>query len=182
MSGLIRPLTKKDCAKGFHNFEVMDRIGDFMYEKCLTCGELETYDASVKDVMATRRWRERHKLDLLQPYGATLGDFVEYYGDVKGAEESEAVEVGPVSAITLTLKSGTPSIRFVQEAFREHNIPTHLYKDPIQITMSCCGEEYVIDRWKNFPLEDTPCHCGKNYYIRWCYEDGGGSELPQETK
>ena len=73
-------LTKKDCEKGYHNWEKLDKTDTLLVENCLTCGEVVEYPI-LDPLGADSRWAENHKLDLLQPKGKTKEDFYYYWGD-----------------------------------------------------------------------------------------------------
>lgn len=75
-----RPLTRADCKKGFHLFDGVGQDNAFLYEKCSVCGEVISYMKGVAESFYKKKWSDNHKLDLLQPNGHTLKDFIEYYG------------------------------------------------------------------------------------------------------
>lgn len=75
-----RPLTDKDCRRGFCNFERIEKGYVSNIEVCKTCGRKVSYPLNGGD---NKKWMEDHKLDLLQPMGKTLKDFIEYYGEVQ---------------------------------------------------------------------------------------------------
>lgn len=82
----IRPLTKEDCRFGFHNF-TMAGMGDNnlnKYERCATCGHVEKHSVMMMDTdEGKRKWKNSHKLDILQPFGPTEKDYIKYYGPLK---------------------------------------------------------------------------------------------------
>ena len=83
-SPFVRPLTTRDCSKGFHDWQIVEKGSLQISEVCTTCGKKEIYNNATYDKnnmnVQDPRWFTNHKLDTLQPFGATELDFYEYYG------------------------------------------------------------------------------------------------------
>lgn len=79
---LVRPLTKKDCEKGFHEYRKIGKDNVRWYEKCRTCGNTISYSLLAEGNKNQEfDYQVDHKLDFLQPMGKMLKDFIEYYGE-----------------------------------------------------------------------------------------------------
>jgi len=79
----VRKLTKEDCKRGFHNFKPVGETPSMLYEKCVVCGKTAEYHKMALHTKEVKNmWQKNHKIDMLQPYGRTLKDFIYYYGDI----------------------------------------------------------------------------------------------------
>lgn len=77
---LIKKLTVEDCEKGYHDWEVVEQDDYKVVERCPVCRKTEEYRKfGIQN--APKRWVDLHKLDLLQPRGKSLKDFIYYYGE-----------------------------------------------------------------------------------------------------
>lgn len=81
---LVRPLTKRDCARGFHDYRKVGKDRAKWYERCHTCGAVVSYSLFAQgDKQQEFDYQMDHKLDFLQPFGNMLKDYIEYYGEPK---------------------------------------------------------------------------------------------------
>ena len=83
-SPFIRKLTREDCAKGFHDFRNFQTDKVTTVEQCRTCKQTFSFPTNLSDKNekeTIKKWQEKHKLDVLQPAGKTMKDFIYYYGD-----------------------------------------------------------------------------------------------------
>ena len=81
---LVRPLTKKDCQRGFHDYRKVGKDKVKWYERCRTCGDAISYSLFAEGNKTQEfDYQTDHKLDFLQPFGKMLKDFIEYYGEPK---------------------------------------------------------------------------------------------------
>ena len=73
-----RPLTEKDCARGYHVFDTKEETLLTLREKCKICGREALYMIPV-NTTTKRVWADNHRLDLLAPHGATEKEYHEFY-------------------------------------------------------------------------------------------------------
>ena len=80
-TSFVRPLTKKDCERGYHCYRAVGEDDTRVYEKCRTCGKLYIIHKLAEKSRSERdKYALAHKLDFLQPYGKTEKDFIDFYG------------------------------------------------------------------------------------------------------